>query len=75
MIYPDLGIVNEATGLATSLIDRWVAGKRARLNAKALVRLLRLEARRNLAILDVAIRYRRPRFGTPVVGGCDLASG
>ena len=59
-MYPDFGIVKEATGLATSLIDRWVAGKRARLNAKALVRLLRLEARRNLAILDVAIRIDGP---------------
>ena len=55
MIATGLGIANEARGLVTGVIDRWAAAKNAKLDAKALVRLLLLEARRNLAILDATI--------------------
>lgn len=55
MIATGLGIANEARGLVTGIIDRWAAAKNAQLDAEALLRLLRLEARRNLAILDATI--------------------
>jgi hypothetical protein len=50
-----LGLGNAAKDLFGGLVDRWAKAHTAKIDAKALVRLLRLEARRNLAILDVAV--------------------
>jgi hypothetical protein len=44
-----------ASDLLGGLVDRWAKAKAAKLDAVALVRLLRLEARHNLEVLDVAV--------------------
>ena len=51
-----LGAVTEARGIVGGLIGRWAAAKNAKLDAKALVRLLLLEARRNLELIDAGLR-------------------
>lgn len=48
-----LGLARESYGLFGGVIDRWTRAKAAQVDAAALVRLLRLEAQRNLAVLEV----------------------
>lgn len=48
-----LGLARESYGFVGGIIDRWTRAKAAKVDAAALVRLLRLEARRNLAVLEV----------------------
>ena len=47
-----LGVARESYGVIGGAIDRVVRAKSANLDAEALVRLLRLEARKNLAVLE-----------------------
>jgi hypothetical protein len=47
-----MGTVNEALDVANSLFDRWRDYRAVRQEASALIRLLYLECRRNLALLD-----------------------
>lgn len=50
-----LGLARESYGLVGGVIERWRRTKAAKVDAAALLRLLRLEARRNLAILEVTV--------------------
>jgi hypothetical protein len=46
--------------LVGGLVDRWHGVKQADLDEKALIRLLTIECRRNLAILEVAVARKEP---------------
>jgi len=51
---------NAAKNLFGSVFDRWSKAQQAHLDAAALVRLLRLEACRNRAVLEVAVGMKEP---------------
>jgi hypothetical protein len=55
-----LGASVTAKQLLGGLVDRWQAVRDAEMDEKAMIRLLLLECRRNLAVLDVAVGRKEP---------------
>mgnify|MGYP003383483757 CR=1 FL=1 len=55
-----LGAGLTAKQLIGGIVDRWGSAKSLQLDERAMLRLLLLESRRNLAVLDVAIGRREP---------------
>jgi len=55
-----IGAAYESSQIAGGLVDRFIKAREAKLDAKALRRMVLLEVRYNLAILEVAIHSKNP---------------
>lgn len=61
-----LGAARTATNFFGGVVDRWRSAAQAKMDVEAMLRLLVLEIRRNLTLLDVAVGQKRP-LETPLL--------